>query len=90
MGSVNEEETASAAGLINFVRTLSGAFATSLVTTSWQNRSVIAHAELANVADPTGQLAAYLPPGTTGPRDVQQSRDEPKPPARFVRRHSEH
>ena len=66
MGSVNEEETASAAGLMNFVRTISGAFATSLVTTSWQNRSIIAHAQLANVADPTRQLAAALPPGTTG------------------------
>lgn len=66
MGSVNEEETAAAAGLMNFVRTISGAFATSLVTTSWQNRSIIAHAELANVADPTGQLATYLPPGATG------------------------
>jgi DHA2 family multidrug resistance protein len=66
MGSVNEEETASAAGLMNFVRTISGAFATSLVTTSWQNRSIVAHAELANVVDPTGQAAATLPPGTAG------------------------
>jgi len=66
MGSVNEEETASAAGLMNFVRTISGAIATSLVTTSWQNRSIAAHAELANVADPTHQLAATLPPGAPG------------------------
>jgi len=66
MGSVNEEETASAAGLMNFVRTISGAIATSLVTTSWQNRSIIAHAELANVVDPTGQLAAVLPAGDPG------------------------
>jgi DHA2 family multidrug resistance protein len=66
MGSVKEEETASAAGLMNFVRTISGAIATSLVTTSWQNRSIIAHAELANVVDPTGQVAATLPAGTTG------------------------
>jgi len=29
MGSVREEETASAAGLMNFVRTISGAIATS-------------------------------------------------------------
>ena len=43
MGSVKEEETASAAGLMNFVRTISGAIATSLVTTSWQNRTIIAH-----------------------------------------------
>jgi DHA2 family multidrug resistance protein len=48
------------------VRTISGAIATSLVTTSWQNRSIIAHAELANVVDPTGQVAATLPAGTTG------------------------
>jgi len=60
MGSVNEEETASAAGLMNFVRTISGAIATSLVTTSWQNRSIIAHAELANVVDPSGQTAAVI------------------------------
>ena len=66
MGSVNEEETASAAGLMNFVRTISGAIATSLVTTSWQNRSIIAHAKLANVVDPTGQVAGSLPPGSNG------------------------
>jgi MFS transporter, DHA2 family, multidrug resistance protein len=66
MGSVNEEETASAAGLMNFVRTISGAIATSLVTTSWQNRSIVAHAELTNVVDPTGQIAATLPAGTIG------------------------
>ncbi|WP_246542672.1 DHA2 family efflux MFS transporter permease subunit [Paludibacterium yongneupense] len=63
MGSVNEEETASAAGLMNFVRTLSGAFATSLVTTSWQDRSYIAHAELANVVDHSGQATAALRQG---------------------------
>jgi DHA2 family multidrug resistance protein len=66
MGSVKEEETASAAGLMNFVRTISGAIATSLVTTSWQNRSIIAHAKLADVADPTGQVASMLPAGLNG------------------------
>ena len=66
MGSVNEEETASAAGLMNFVRTISGAIATSLVTTSWQNRSIIAHARLADVVDPSGQVASTLPPGLSG------------------------
>ncbi len=66
MGSVTEEETASAAGLMNFVRTISGAIATSLVTTSWQNRSIIAHAELANVVDPSGQVASLLPTGNNG------------------------
>ena len=66
MGSVNEEETASAAGLMNFVRTISGAIATSLVTTSWQNRSIIAHAKLADIVDPSGQVASALPPGLSG------------------------
>jgi DHA2 family multidrug resistance protein len=66
MGSVNEEETASAAGLMNFVRTLAGAIATSLVTTSWQNRSIIAHARLTDIVDPTGQVGSSLPPGLTG------------------------
>ena len=66
MGSVNEEETASAAGLMNFVRTISGAIATSLVTTSWQNRSIIAHAKLTDIVDPTGQMASILPPGLSG------------------------
>ena len=66
MGSVNEEETASAAGLMNFVRTIAGAIATSLVTTSWQNRSIIAHAKLADIVDPSGQVASMLPPGLSG------------------------
>ncbi|HVN46879.1 MAG TPA: DHA2 family efflux MFS transporter permease subunit, partial [Steroidobacteraceae bacterium] len=66
MGSVNEAETASAAGLMNFVRTISGAIATSLVTTSWQNRSIIAHDELTSVLDPTGEVGAHLPHGLSG------------------------
>jgi DHA2 family multidrug resistance protein len=66
MGSVNEDETASAAGLMNFVRTIAGAIATSLVTTSWQNRTIIAHAKLADIVDPSGQVASALPPGLSG------------------------
>jgi DHA2 family multidrug resistance protein len=66
MGSVSEEETASAAGLMNFVRTIAGAIATSLVTTSWQDRSIIAHAKLTDIVDPTGQVATMLPPGLSG------------------------
>jgi DHA2 family multidrug resistance protein len=51
---------------MNFVRTISGAIATSLVTTSWQNRSIIAHARLADVVDPTREIASTLPPGLSG------------------------
>jgi DHA2 family multidrug resistance protein len=60
MGSVNESETASASGLMNFVRTLSGAFATSLVTTSWQDRATYAHAELSGLIDSTGEAARSM------------------------------
>lgn len=64
MGSVEEKETASAAGLMNFVRTIAGAFGTSLVTTAWQDRSYTAHDQLAGIIDPTGDaavLAASVP-----------------------------
>ncbi len=64
MGSVDERETASAAGLMNFVRTIAGAFGTSLVTTAWQDRSYTAHDQLAGIVDPTGDavaLAANIP-----------------------------
>jgi DHA2 family multidrug resistance protein len=37
MASVEEHEQANAAGLSNFMRTLAGAFATSLVQTGWSN-----------------------------------------------------
>ena len=57
MASVNEEETAAASGLMNFVRTISGAIATSLVNTVWEDKSKHFHAELANVFDPARELA---------------------------------
>jgi DHA2 family multidrug resistance protein len=60
MGSVTEAETASASGLMNFVRTISGAIATSMVTTVWENKSKYFHAELANGLDPTGDLARSI------------------------------
>jgi DHA2 family multidrug resistance protein len=60
MGSVEESETASAAGLMNFVRTISGAIATSLVTTSWQDRSYIAHDQLTSIVDPSSQAAGLI------------------------------
>jgi len=37
MGSVLPRETASAAGLVNFMRTTAGAFGTSITTTAWEN-----------------------------------------------------
>ena len=47
MASVNPEEQANAAGLSNFMRTLAGAFATSLVQTGWSNAQRTNQTELA-------------------------------------------
>ncbi len=46
LGSVQPMETASAAGLISFARTLAGAFGTSIVTTTWENSSTRVRADL--------------------------------------------
>ena len=46
LGSVEPRETASAAGLMSFLRTLSGAFATSIVTTSWENQTQIIRSDM--------------------------------------------
>ncbi|GFO59189.1 MFS transporter [Geomonas silvestris] len=60
LASVEEHEMDSAAGLMNFLRTLSGAFATSLVTTSWSNRITENHAELVGLADSDASVRAML------------------------------
>jgi DHA2 family multidrug resistance protein len=69
LGSVEEAETASAAGLMNFLRTLSGAVATSIVQTVWEDDTTRMHAELAGLVDRTGDLwsammAAQVPADT--------------------------
>src|SRR6185295_10372469 len=60
LGSVEERETASAAGLMNFIRTLSGAVATSIVTTMWEDKTTYQHAELSGLIDPSGDAARAL------------------------------
>jgi DHA2 family multidrug resistance protein len=47
LASVGHEETANAAGLSNFLRTIAGAFATSLVQTGWANSETRNQTELA-------------------------------------------
>ncbi len=54
MMSVNPEEMDSAAGLMNFLRTLSGAFATSLVNTTWENQTNYKHEQLSVLIDSSG------------------------------------
>ena len=51
LSSVDEEETNSAAGLMNFMRTLAGAMATSVVTTYWDNDITRNRAERVGLVD---------------------------------------
>lgn len=60
LASVDEPETASAAGLMSFCRTFSGAIATALVNTAWEDRIKINHAELANIVDPASGYLRQL------------------------------
>lgn len=60
LASVDEHETASAAGLMNFLRTLSGAFATSLITTLWDDQITLNHAELVGLADSDQSVQSLL------------------------------
>jgi DHA2 family multidrug resistance protein len=59
LGSVRPDQTASAAGLQNFMRTLAGAFATSLATTLWEREAKISHDNLASVVHPLPQSAGF-------------------------------
>jgi DHA2 family multidrug resistance protein len=60
LGSVEEHETASGAGLQNFLRTMSGAVTTSIVSTMWDDKTAMAHAELAGLADRSGETVQML------------------------------
>lgn len=60
LGSVEENETASATGLLNFLRTLAGAVATSLVMTAWDDGAKINHAELVGSSDNDHGLQSML------------------------------
>jgi DHA2 family multidrug resistance protein len=60
LGAVDENEVASAAGLMNFLRTLSGAVATAIGVTLWQNDTQRAHGELTDVLNGTSQTMQTL------------------------------
>jgi DHA2 family multidrug resistance protein len=49
MGSVLPAETASAAGLLNFMRTTAGAFGTSITTTAWENIATTHRTDLVGI-----------------------------------------
>jgi DHA2 family multidrug resistance protein len=58
LGAVNQDEVASAAGVMNFLRTMSGAVGTAIATTVWYDGAQAKRAELSGVlngADSTMQ-----------------------------------
>jgi DHA2 family multidrug resistance protein len=75
LGSVDPREVDSAAGLMSFLRTLSGAFATSIVTTAWTDQATRHHAELVGLSDRDGSLSAMLAQGGTSPEAANQTLD---------------
>lgn len=71
LGSVKPEETVSAAGLMSFVRTLSGAVATAIATTVWDNGGRVARSDMVSTLnDPAGTMAKMQASGMT----VEQAR----------------
>jgi DHA2 family multidrug resistance protein len=56
LSAVLPQETASAAGLMNFMRTTAGAFGTSITLTVWQNAAAVQHNDLSGVLN-DGQRA---------------------------------
>jgi len=60
LSSVDEPETASAAGLMNFCRTFGGAIATSVVNTVWEDKTKYNRSELSGLVDQAGHYAALL------------------------------
>jgi MFS transporter, DHA2 family, multidrug resistance protein len=58
LGSVKPDETVSAAGLMSFVRTLSGAVGTAIATTAWDSASRVARSDMVSrLNDPAGVMA---------------------------------
>lgn len=60
LASVEAQEMDNAAGLMNFLRTLSGAAAVSLVNTAWEDGTTRQHAELVGLTDRSGEVLQGL------------------------------
>lgn len=71
LGAVGEDEVASAAGLMNFLRTMSGAIATAVGVTMWENGAQRARDQLTSTLNDAGSTMATLQAHGFG---VEQSR----------------
>jgi DHA2 family multidrug resistance protein len=73
LGAVEPRETASAAGLSNFMRTTAAAFAASLSTTFWENSTSSAHDTLAgSLNDAQAQIDALVAGGLSADQALRQ------------------
>ena len=72
LSSVDPEETASASGLSNFLRTTGAAFATSIMTTAWDNTASAKKSELAGALHPQAALDAMTARGLTADQAIRQ------------------
>lgn len=75
LGCVKPSEMESAAGLMNFIRTLSGAFATSMINTSWEHQTRYVHAELAGLTDKAGVATHMMQDSGMGMGQIRSSID---------------
>jgi DHA2 family multidrug resistance protein len=71
LGAVNEDEVASAAGVMNFLRTMSGAVGTAIGVTMWQNEAQAVRSQLTDVMHGTSATMQTLQERGFG---VEQSR----------------
>jgi DHA2 family multidrug resistance protein len=60
MGAVEEGETASAAGLVNFIRTTAGAIGTAIVTAAWSSQAAVSRVDLVSTLNQPGRVLAQL------------------------------
>jgi DHA2 family multidrug resistance protein len=60
LGAVREDEVASAAGVMNFLRTMSGAIGTAIATTMWYDGAQTKRAELSGVLNGASQTMQSL------------------------------
>jgi len=72
MASVRPEEMASSAGLMSFLRTIAGAFATSIVTTQWDSQTTVFRNDLVTRIESPSQVAAML--GDTSPSGLEAAK----------------
>jgi DHA2 family multidrug resistance protein len=63
LSSVLPQETASAAGLSNFLRTTSAAFAASIVTTVWEQQATHNHADMAGALNDAAAVQSTMTRG---------------------------